>query len=82
MSEKLSDLWAGIQKESQIVVPNGWSVDNPLSVVEAVLTHNSIFNSDPALEYITEALKPYGSIKRRWTTGAIDANTGEYVAMD
>ena len=63
------------------MVPNGWSVDHPLSIVKGVLTHNSIFNSDPALQYLTDALAPYGSIKRRWTTGAIDANSGEYVAM-
>ena len=64
------------------MVPRGWSYDKPLGIVKAFLTQSSVFDDDPALNFITEAVKPYESIKRRWTTAALDANTGEYVAMN
>lgn len=82
MSEALSDAWAGIQSNDQVYVPRGWSYDKPDGAIVAFLNYNSIMDSSPALEYITGIVAPKESVKRRWTTTAIDANTGNYVRMN
>ena len=79
MTEKLSDAWASIHSESQILVPDGWSEDHPEGIVIAALTQNHILSSDPAVQFMTDLVAPIGEIKRRWTTAALDWNTGEYV---
>ena len=79
MTEGLSDAWASIIAESQILVPDGWSPDQPASIAKAVLTQNHILSSDPAVEFMGDLIAPFGEVKRRWTTAALDWNTGEYV---
>ena len=41
-----------------------------------------MFDDEPTLQFLTDAIKPYETVKRRWTTASVDYNTGEYVTMD
>jgi len=49
---------------------------------ESCLTNISCYDSDPMLQWMTDSLKDFDSIKRRFTVAAADVNTGEYVTFN
>ena len=79
MSEKLSDLWASIQDLDQIFTLRGNTIAKE---IKGILSEISALDDTPAFEFLTESFKPYESIKRRFTTAAVDVQTGDYVTMD
>lgn len=38
-------------------------------------------NSAPLLKYLTDLIKPFGSVKKRLVVSAVNANNGEYVTF-
>ena len=64
------------------MVPDGWNPEHPATIVDAALSQNHVFSSDPAVQFMTDLIAPYGEVKRRWTTAALDWNSGEYVQMN
>lgn len=47
-----------------------------------MFTHQSAFDTSPAIKFLADAIAPYGEIKRAFTVAAVDANTGIYETFD
>ena len=75
MSQWLSDKWAGIQNKDVWVLRKG----NP---VNWLLKEPSLVDDSPALVLLKEIVGDKGEIARRFTVGAVDANTGDFIAMN
>ena len=76
MTETLSEIWASITDNSDIYVPWGDSI------ARALFFEPSLVNTDPGLQFLKDHIEPYDSIKRRFTNGAVDVETGEFVTMN
>ena len=75
MTEKVSDVWASIQENSDIYVPTG-------PFVNSLFNQPSLENNDAGMQFFADNILPYKTMKRRWTNAAVDVETGEFVTMD
>lgn len=52
------------------------------SVPSAFMNEQGVVNDAPFLEFLSSHILPFGEMKRKWTTGAVDVNSGDFIAMD
>lgn len=76
MTEWLSGQWASL------VNSDVWVLRDELNPINWLLKEPSILNDDPALALLREIVSYKGEIARRFTVGAVDTNTGDFIAMD
>lgn len=75
MSEWLSDQWAMISNKDVWIPRDGGPVD-------WFTNEPSLLNDDPALALLRELVSYKNEIARRFTVGAVDVNTGDFIAMN
>ena len=76
MTEWLSDSWASISDNDEIWELRTW---NP---IKALFHNTSLLDDDPALNFLKGLVAFKGEIARSFTTGAVDVNSGDYIALN
>jgi len=74
MIEWLSDTWATMETDQV------WTV-RPGSPVDLIFNEPSFLDDDPALQTLKDIVAEKGAINRKFAVSAVDANTGDYIAM-
>lgn len=75
MSEWLSDTWENMTNEKLFIYRDG-------SYYDLLFKEPSFIDDTPALATLKDIVDDTGgAIKRNFTVSAVDANTGEYIAM-
>lgn len=75
MTEWLSDKWTTLHTSDIWTQREGTPFD-------LIFEEPSLLDDDPALAELKSIISDQGSIARRFTVGAVDVNTGDFIAMD
>ena len=75
-SEYISNVAAHLTND---MIYQPWVGHGATGIVRGCVTRISCMNSDPMLHYLTDTLCEFTQVKRRFTIGAGDVNTGENV---
>ena len=75
MTEWLSNRW------TTITTQDIWTL-RPGGAVDLIFREPSLLDDDPALATLRSIVDEKGSIARRFTVGAVDVNTGDFIAMN
>ena len=74
-TEYLSEQW-GLLSNDQV-----WK-DWAIGKISSLFVYHSVIDNTPLLNFLTDQLNQFDSIKRRFTLSAIDVENGEYVHFD
>ena len=83
MSEHISETWASVVDIATLFTT--WEGKEPTeknimdTLPNVLFEKNSLLDDENAVNWLASQIEPFGEMKRRWTTGAIDANTGDFV---
>lgn len=59
-----------------------WVLREGKNPVNWLLKEPSLVDDSPALQTLKDIVNMKGEIARRFTVGAVDVNTGDFIAMD